>query len=294
MNKTFWLRGGAALAVAASILPASGPAAAQPAASSAQAIRVPALEYRNRTLANGLEVYSIRDPRTANVSVQMWYNVGSKDDPAGRSGFAHLFEHILSRVTRNIAPGQLSRIVEEEAGGTRNASTGPDTSNYYETVPANQLEAMLWAHAERMGRSVLDQSVFEAERDIVQEEMRQRVLSQPYGRLQRYYLFDNGFASHPYRRSGIGTMADLEAATLEEARAFHENFYRPDNAILIVSGNFDQAQLDRWVDEHLGTIPRPSRPVLRHEGVETERTDAQTLTAYGPNVPLPAIVYSWQ
>jgi zinc protease len=190
MNKSFWLRGGAALAVAASILSplAGAPAAAQASAPApaTQAIRVPALEYRHRTLANGLQVYSIRDPRTANVSVQMWYNVGSKDDPAGRSGFAHLFEHILSRVTRNIAPGQLSRIVEEEAGGTRNASTGPDTTNYYETVPANQLEAMLWAHAERMGRSVLDQSVFEAERDIVQEEMRQRVLSQPYGRLQRY------------------------------------------------------------------------------------------------------------
>ena len=104
---------------------------------------------------------------------------------------------------------------------------------------------MLWAHAERMGRSVLDQSVFEAERSIVKEEMRQRVLSQPYGRLQRYYPFDTGFTGHPYRRSGIGTMADLDAATLEDARAFHANFYRPDNATLIVSGNFDQAQLDR-------------------------------------------------
>ena len=294
MNKTFWLRGGVALAVAASILPASGPAAAQPAASSAQAIRVPALEYRNRTLANGLQVYSIRDPRTANVSVQMWYNVGSKDDPAGRSGFAHLFEHILSRVTRNIAPGQLSRIVEEEAGGTRNASTGPDTTNYYETVPANQLEAMLWAHAERMGRSVLDQSVFEAERDIVQEEMRQRVLSQPYGRLQRYYLFDTGFTAHPYRRSGIGTMADLDAATLEEARAFHANFYRPDNATLIVSGNFDPAELDRFIERHLAPIPRPNRPILRHRVVEPPRPAARSLTVYGPNVPLPALVFSWQ
>jgi zinc protease len=294
MTKAFWLRGGAALAVAASFLSAGGPAAAQPSAPAAQAIRVPALEYRNRTLANGLQVYSIRDPRTANVSVQMWYNVGSKDDPAGRSGFAHLFEHILSRITRNIPMGGLSRLVEEEAGGTRNASTGPDTTNYYETVPANQLEAMLWAHAERMGRSVLDQSVFEAERDIVQEEMRLRVLSQPYGRLQRYYLFDNSFTTHPYRRSGIGTMADLEAATLDEARAFHENFYRPDNAVLIVSGNFDQAQLDRWVDEHLGAIPRPNRPILRHEVTEPPRTAGRTLTAYGPNVPLPSIVYSWQ
>src|SRR5688572_27777306 len=174
MNKVFWLRNVAAGVIATAALALPHVAVAQPAQSRAAEIAVPPIAYTHRTLANGLEVYSLRDTRTANVSVQMWYNVGSKDDPAGRSGFAHLFEHILSRVTRNIAPGDLSRLVEEEAGGTRNASTGPDTTNYFETVPANQLEAMLWAHAERMGRSVLDQSVFEAERDIVQEEMRQR------------------------------------------------------------------------------------------------------------------------
>jgi zinc protease len=290
MKKAFLLCG-AALAGAAVAIPANA-ASAQPAA--ARQIEVPPIEYNHRTLANGLQVYALRDPRTANVSVQMWYNVGSKDDPAGRSGFAHLFEHILSRVTRNIAPGDLSRLVEEEAGGTRNASTGPDTTNYYETVPANQLEAMLWAHAERMGRSVLDQSVFDAERNIVKEEMRQRVLSTPYGRLQRYHMFGSGFSNHPYRRSGIGTMADLDAATLDEARAFHENFYRPDNAVLIVAGNFDPQQLDAWVDEHLGAIPRPNRPILRHQATEPRRTQPVTFTAYGPNVPLPAIGMSWQ
>jgi zinc protease len=167
----------ALLAGSASLLAA--PATAQRRTPAAGASGVPALGYTHRVLANGLQVYTIRDTRTANVSVQMWYNVGSKDDPAGRSGFAHLFEHILSRVTRNIPHGELSRIVEEGAGGTRNASTGSDTTNYFETVPANQVEAMLWAHAERMGRSVLDQQVFETERNIVQEEMRQRVLSQP-------------------------------------------------------------------------------------------------------------------
>jgi zinc protease len=255
---------------------------------------VPPIAYTSRTLPNGLIVYTIRDTNTANVSVQMWYNVGSKDDPAGRSGFAHLFEHILSRVTRNIPHGELSRIVEEQAGGTRNASTGSDTTNYFETVPASQVEAMLWAHAERMGRSVLDQQVFETERNIVKEEMRQRVLSQPYGRLQRYYAFDTGFTGHPYRRSGIGTMADLDAATLADARAFHANFYRPDNATLIVSGNFDQAQLDRWIDRHLGALPRPSTPILRNRMSEPPRTQPRTVVAYGPNVPLPAVLFTWQ
>lgn len=299
MPKSRLIRSLPLVAVAAALaLPASASAEQRrAAAASAQAparIAVPPLGYTRRTLANGLTVYAIRDTATSNVHVQMLYDVGSKDDPAGRSGFAHLFEHILSRVTRNIAPGQLSRIVEEEAGGTRNASTSPDTTRYYETVPANRLEAMLWAHAERMGRSVLDQSVFDAERSIVKEEMRQNVLSQPYGRLQRYYLFDNAFVSHPYQRTGIGTMGDLDAASLEDARAFHENFYRPDNATLIVSGNFDPAQLDRWVDQHLGAIPRPSRPILRHVMPVRSPEAARTIAAYGPNVPLPAVVLSWQ
>jgi zinc protease len=269
-------------------------ASAQASPPPAAAAQVPPIAFTVRTLPNGLTVYALRDTATANVSVQMWYDVGSKDDPAGRSGFAHLFEHILSRVTRNIPHGELSRIVEEQAGGTRNASTGPDTTNYYETVPANQLEAMIWSHAERMGRSVLDQAVFDTERNIVKEEMRQRVLSQPYGRLQRYYTFDSGFTSHPYRRSGIGTMADLDSATLEDARAFHENFYRPDNATLIVSGNFDPAELDRFIDRHLAPIPKPDRPILRHRVAEQPRREARSTTVYGPNVPLPALVFTWQ
>jgi zinc protease len=282
-----------ALALAAPVEAAAQAAPRAPAARQQTRIAVPPLAYTTRTLPNGLRVYALRDTTTSNVTTQMLYDVGSKDDPAGRSGFAHLFEHILSRVTRNIAPGQLSRIVEEEAGGTRNASTSPDVTQYYETVPANQLEAMIWAHAERMGRSVLDQSVFDAERSIVKEEMRQRVLAEPYGRLQRYHLFQQTFPSHPYSRSGIGTVGDLDAATLDDARAFHENFYRPDNAALIISGNFDPQQLNRWIDQHLGSLPRPDRPILRHQA-RVSRPIARSVTLYGPNVPLPAVVFSWQ
>jgi zinc protease len=268
------------------------PAVAQraPAAKSA----VPPLGYTHRVLRNGLNVYTIRDTRTTNVSVQMWYSVGARDDPSGRSGFAHLFEHILSRVTRNIPHGEFSRIVEEQAGGARNAATGADRTYYYETVPPNQVEAMLWAHAERMGRAVLDREVFEAERNIVKQEMRETILSQPYGRLQRFYSPDAVYSAHPYRRPVIGTIADLDAATLEEARAFHANFYRPDNATLVVSGNFDQAQLDRWIARHLGALRRPARPILRHRMVEPLRTEPRSLTVYGPNVPLPAVVFAWQ
>ena len=247
------LAGSASLAAAPAVAQRRAPAAAS---------AVPPLAFTTRTLPNGLVVYAIRDTSTANVSVQMWYNVGSKDDPAGRSGFAHLFEHILSRVTRNIPPGELSRIVEEQAGGTRNASTGPDTTNYYETVPANQLEAMLWAHAERMGRSVLDQRC--SKPSAASSRRRCASASSPSLMAGCSVTTRSTPASsrHPYRRSGIGTMADLDAATLEDARAFHANFYRPDNAVLIVSGNFDarRAQPDDRPPSRRAAAPEPADP----------------------------------
>lgn len=262
--------------------------------SATPAVQVPPVSFTTRTLPNGLRVHATRDRSTPNVHVQMIYHVGSKDDPAGRSGLAHLFEHIVSRVTRNIAPGQIGRLVEEEAGGSRGALTSPDRTRYYETVPANRLEAVLWMHAERMGRSVLDQSIFETERNVVKEEMRERILSTPYGRLQGYHAFENTFVNHPYQRQSVGTIPDLDAATLEDARAFHENFYRPDNATLVVSGNFEPAQLDRWVDRHLATIPSPARPILRHIMPVRQHPAARSIAAYGPNVPLPAVMLSWQ
>ena len=140
------------------------------------------LSYTSRTLANGLKVYALRDPSTANVSVQVWYDVGSKDDPKGRSGFAHLFEHLLFKSTRNMVSEQFDRMTED-VGGFNNASTWDDFTNYYEVVPANHLQRLLWAEAERMGSLVVDDAVFKSERDVVKEELRQRVLAPPYGKL---------------------------------------------------------------------------------------------------------------
>jgi zinc protease len=272
----------------------AGTRAAAPAAVAQGQITVPAIGYTRRTLANGLTVYAIRDTRTSNVHVHMVYDVGAKDDPAGRSGFAHLFEHMFSQSTRNLGRGELSRFVEEEAGGIRNAAAHLDKSYYWETVPANRLEAMLWAHAERLGRPVLDQSLFDAQRIIVKEEMRERFLSQPYGRLVAWHALEHSFIHHPYQRSYVGTAPDLDAATLEEARAFQENFYRPDNATLIVSGNFDPAQLARWVDRHLAPIPRPARPIVRHRMPVQQASAARRVAIYAPNVPLPAVFLLWQ
>lgn len=262
-------------------------------AQDAAAISVPPLTFTHRELSNGLDVYAMPDPTAGTVTVQVWYDVGGKDDPEGRSGFAHLFEHILSRKTVNIPYGQISTWVEN-AGGARNASTGQDYTNYYETVPPEYLETMLWTHAERMARPVVDQDVFDAERSIVKEELRQRVYAPPYGRLGRFVIGDNAFDESIYRRSVIGSIEELDSATIDDARAFHEAYYRPATATLIVSGNFDPAQLDRWVDQYFGDIPNPERPVPHFDRpAATPRTQARDVVAYAPNVPLPAVARIW-
>ncbi|HYF23667.1 MAG TPA: pitrilysin family protein [Caulobacteraceae bacterium] len=287
----------AVLSVSALALLAASPAAfAQPAtsAASASALTPPKLDYKFRQLPNGLKVYSLRDPKAKNVTVQVWYDVGSKDDPQGRSGFAHLFEHILSRKTVNMPLGTMNKLTED-VGGSRNASTGSDFTNYFEIVPAEYLETMLWTHAERMARPVVDEEVFKAEREIVKEELRQRVLSVPYGRLQRFVLAENSFDGHPYRRPGIGSIEELNAATIDDARAFHEAYYSPSTATLIVSGDFDQAQLDRYVDKYFAPIPKAAKPAPKSPlKPDAPRAESRAVTAYAPNVPLPAIAWSYQ
>ncbi|MEZ5995408.1 MAG: pitrilysin family protein [Hyphomonadaceae bacterium] len=255
-------------------------------------LQVAPLRYSERTLANGLRVYAMPDANTANVSVQVWYNVGSADDPAGRSGFAHLFEHIMFKSTRDMPAEFLDRLTED-VGGYNNASTYDDLTNYYEVVPANHLRRILWAEAERMSSLVIDPETFSSERDVVKEELRQSVLASPYGRLFYFYLNQANFQVHPYGRPGIGSIEELDAATLEDVRAFHATYYRPDNAVLVVSGNFSQADLDAWVDEYFAPIVRPERPIPRDNPVEPVRTAPREYTVYAPNVPLPAVMMSF-
>ncbi|MEO7505478.1 MAG: pitrilysin family protein [Sphingomicrobium sp.] len=261
-------------------------------AEAAQPGALPPLGYLSRTLPNGLKVYSIRDPGSANVSVQMWYEVGSRDDPRGRSGFAHLFEHLMFKSTRNLVSEQFDRLTED-VGGSNNASTNDDYTNYYEIVPANHLQRLLWAEAERMGSLVIDQPTFASERDVVKEEFRSRVLAAPYGKLFYLYYPQISYAVHPYARPGIGSIADLDAATIDDVRAFHAIYYRPDNAVLVVAGNFDQAQLDRCVDSYFKPIPRPGTPLPRVTVQEPVRMQASHFTVYEANTPLPAVLISY-
>src|ERR1700712_2253814 len=253
---------------------------------------LPPIRYTSRTLANGLRVYAVRDPGSSNVSVQVWYNVGSYDDPRGRSGFAHLFEHMMFKASRNLVPEQFDRLTED-VGGFNNASTNDDYTNYYEVVPANHLERLLWAEAERMGSLVVQPDFFASERDVVKEEYRSRVLAAPYGRMFYLYLPEISYDVLPYGRPGIGSIEDLDAATIEDVRAFHATYYRPDNAVLVVAGNFDPAQLDRWVDHYFGPIVRPAGAIPRVTVQEPERTQARHYTVYEANTPLPAVMISY-
>ena len=274
-----------AAVAALALVPAAG-------AAIAQAPAIAPLRYESRTLANGLRVFSLRDPDSANVSVQVWYDVGSKDDPRGRSGFAHLFEHLMFKSTRNLVPEQFDRLTED-VGGFNNASTADDYTNYYEVVPANHLERLLWAEAERMRSLVIEPGFFASERDVVKEELRSRVLAAPYGKLFYLYLPQISYDVHPYARPGIGSIEDLDAATIEDVRAFHATYYRPDNAVLVVSGNFDQAQLDRWIDSYFGPIERPTTAIPRVTVAEPERREARRYTVYEPNTPLPAVMLAY-
>jgi zinc protease len=255
-------------------------------------LSIPKLEPKVRTLANGLRVYALPDPNTASVSVAVWYDVGSKNDPAGRSGFAHLFEHLMFKSTTNMPAETFDRLTED-VGGFNNASTWDDFTDYYSTVPANHLQRVLWGEAERMGSLVVDEANFQSERAVVQEEFRQSVLSQPYGRLRYLYIPQANFELHPYGRPGIGSIEDLNAATLDDVKAFHAAYYRPDNAVLVVAGNFEQKQLDAWVDQYFGPLSSPKRVIPRVTAVEPVRTAPKSLTAYVANVSLPAVAISW-
>ncbi|MEI9965119.1 MAG: pitrilysin family protein [Caulobacteraceae bacterium] len=283
---------------ARAILAAALAAGVAPAALRAQptppppAVSAPPIRFSERTLPNGLTVYAIPDKTTSDVSVQVFYGVGGKNDPQGRSGFAHLFEHMMFKATRDM-PAEFMDRLTEDVGGENNASTQDDFTEYHETIPANHLQRLLWAEAERMSSLVVDQANFTSEREVVKEELRQRVLADPYGRLFYLAVPEASFKVHPYKRPVIGSIADLDAASLGDVQAFHATYYRPDNAALIVAGNFDQAQLDAWVDQYFGPIRRPKVAIPQVTAVEPPRTGPGTYNAYGPNAPLPAVAITW-
>jgi zinc protease len=248
--------------------------------------RNPQLKFTDRTLANGLRVLAAPDRSSPTVAIQVWYHVGSKDDPMNRSGFAHLFEHIMFKSTKNMKSEMMDRLTED-VGGFNNAFTNDDVTVYFEVVPSNYLETLIWAEADRLSGLNVDDANFKSERDVVKEEYRQGVLAPPYGRFE-YLMQEKSFLEHPYKRPTIGSIEDLDAASLKNVQDFHSTFYRPDNATLVVVGDFDPKQLDGWVDKYFAPIAKPSGAVPRVQVKEPPRKSEIRLTEYGSN-DLPAV-----
>jgi zinc protease len=254
-------------------------------------VTVPPLAYKHMTLENGLEVYTVEDHKVPTVAVQVWYHVGSKDDPNGRSGFAHLFEHMMFKGNNNLTEDAFDDLTEN-IGGENNAFTAEDMTVYHEVVPSNYLEPIIWAEAERMSSLALNDKNFVSERDVVKEEYRQRVLANPYG--EHYLDIDRkSYTNHPYKRPGIGNIAELDASKLPEVQAFHSTFYRPDNATLIVVGDFKQEELDGWIKKYFGAVKKPSEKIPRVTVKEPPRREDKLEKSYSAKAPLPAIAMTF-
>jgi len=253
--------------------------------------KISPLNIKERTLKNGLKVVSVQDNNSPTAAIHVWYNVGGKNDPAGRSGFAHMFEHMMFKSTKNMPNEKMDRLTED-VGGFNNASTWDDFTNYYEVVPSNYLETLLWAESDRMVNLNVDETNFASERDVVKEEFRQSVLAQPYGRL---YEFINSlsFQKHPYKRGVIGNLDELNLATTKDANEFYKTFYRPDNAVLIVVGDFEQNQFDAWTDKYFGRISPIKTKIPRVTELEPERIAEKRFVQTAPNVPFPAVAITY-
>jgi zinc protease len=255
-------------------------------------VKITPLNIKQRILPNGLHVVSLQDNSSPTISVHVWYNVGSKDDPQGRSGFAHLFEHLMFKSTKNMKSEMMDRLTED-VGGYNNASTYDDFTNYYEVIPANYLESLLWAESDRMVNLNVDEANFKSERDVVKEEFRQRILANPYGMLYGQYLEKLSFTTHPYKRPGIGNLDELNASSRQDAQEFYKTFYRPDNAYLIVVGDFNQTEFDSWTDKYFGRIKQNKMAIPRVTTVEPDRTEEKRYVETQPNVPFPAVAITY-
>ena len=232
--------------------------------------QIPNISFETHVLPNGLTVVLSTDRATPTVAVNVWYHVGSKNEMPGRTGFAHLFEHVMFTGSQHVPYGLHDRLTEG-AGGSNNGSTSNDITTYYETVPSNYLETMLWIEADRMGflLEALDVAKLNAQRDIVKNERRQRVDNQPYGRVSEVLYRAMYPASHPYSWPVIGSMEDLSAASEEDVKRFFRRYYAPNNAFLTVVGDFDPAEARTWITKYFGDIPR---------GDAFERPDARPVT----------------
>ena len=254
------------------------------------AVRPPKLQYQITTLSNGLRVILSEDHSTPVVHVSIWYHVGSKNERPGRTGFAHLFEHMMFKGSKNVEPESHTSIIAG-IGGRSNAYTTEDETVFWQTLPAQYLPLALWMEADRMATLRIDDAAFRREREVVKEERRMRVENQPYGRLSEI-IYDHAFVAHTYKHPTIGSMADLEAASIADVREFHSTYYVPENAVVTVVGDFDSAQALQLVSQYFGRVPKALRPVPRDIPKEPPQTREHRVVVEEP-WPLPAVVVAY-
>lgn len=243
------------------------------------------------TLDNGLTVVLSEDHTAPIVAVNLWYHVGSANEREGRTGFAHLFEHMLFQGSANVGANEHFELVQR-AGGTLNGSTWLDRTNYFETVPSNQLALALWLEADRMGRLLpaMTQQKLDTQREVVKNERRWSVDNQPYGTWWEKLPALCYPPSHPYHHSLIGSMEHLEAASLEDVAEFFATWYTPDNAVLTIAGDFDPAEAMRLVREYYGPIPRNPNPPARPDFTLPPRFEAPAREVVEDDVPLARVM----
>lgn len=254
---------------------------------------VPPIEFEKYTLPNGLQVILHQDRSVPLVAVNVWYHVGSGDEQPGRTGFAHLFEHIMFMGSLNVPVGMFD-IWLEGAGANNNGSTTPDRTNYYEWMPSNALPLALWLEADRLGNLLptMTQEKLDLQRDVVKNERRQGVDNVPYGMAYETILAALFPAGHPYSWSTIGSMEDLSAASLEDVNSFFSTYYAPNNASLSIAGDFDPDSVKQMISEYFGWIPRgsdmPPRPQVRPAPVARD-----TFLVLEDRVQLPRLYNTW-
>ena len=254
------------------------------------AVRPPKLQYQITTLPNGLRVILSEDHSTPIVHVSVWYHVGSKNERPGRTGFAHLFEHMMFKGSKNLEPEAHTSLISS-VGGRANAYTTEDTTVFWQTLPAHYMPLALWMEADRMATLRVEDEAFRREREVVKEERRMRIENQPYGRLQEI-IYDNAFVAHPYKHPTIGSMADLEAASIADVRDFHNTYYVPENATITVVGDFDTAQALQLVTQYFGRVPKAARPVPKDLPKEPPMT-RERRAVVDESWPLPAVVVAY-
>ena len=258
-----------------------------------QAQAVPKIRFEKYTLPNGLEVILHEDHSTPIVAVNTWYHVGSGDEKPGRTGFAHLFEHIMFMGSEHVPVGAFDKQLEA-AGGNNNGSTTEDRTEYHELVPSNALALALWLDSDRMGflLPTMDLPKVDLQRDVVKNERRERVDNVPYGRSDDVILAALYPKGHPYSWPVIGSMADLSAASLDDVRNFFRTYYAPNNATLAIAGDFDPATAKKLVRQYFGDIPRgpamPPRPKVPPVVLAKD-----TFLVMEDHVQLPRTFYNW-